>query len=98
MCVENMEWIQTTSFAGNELSLLDYVTERSLIDVTKLPSPVLFEKLYAKDSKMDEGRIKLIQEAYEKKIDLYRKFQLGQSLKMIKLNKPLRSIQVEPKL
>lgn len=90
--------IQTTSFAGNELSLLDYVTERSLIDVTKLPSPVLFEKLYTKDSKMDEGRIKLIQEAYEKKIDLYRKFQLGQSLKMIKLNKPLRSIQVEPKL
>ncbi len=89
--------IQTTSFAGNELKLLEYVKDRSLVDVTKLPGPILFEKLYAKDSQMDEGRIKLIKEAYEKKIDLYRKFQLGQNLKMIKLNKPVPQIQAEPK-
>lgn len=81
--------IQTTSFAKNELKLMEYVTDRSLVDVTRLPAPILFEKLYAKDSKMDERRIKLICEAYEKKIDLYRRFQLGHSLKAIKFHKPV---------
>lgn len=61
--------IRTTSFANNELKLLEYVRDRSLIDVTKLPDPFMFEKIYAKDSQMDEKRIKLICEAYEKKID-----------------------------
>lgn len=90
--------VQTSSFAGNELKLMEYVTDRSLIDVTKLPAPTLFEKLYAKDSQMDEQRIKSVCESYERKIDLYRRFQLGQSLKMIKLNKTSLQIETEPKV
>ena len=78
--------VQTTSFAGNELKLLDYVTDRSLVDVTKLPDSGFLEKMYAKDSAMDETRIRRIKESYEKKIDLYRKFQLGQNLKLLKIN------------
>lgn len=85
--------IRTNSFASNELKLMEYVTDRSLIDVTKLPGTILFEKLYAKDSQMDERRVKLICEAYEKKIDLYRRFQLGQDLKMIKIQKPVKQVQ-----
>lgn len=76
--------IRTTSFANTELKLLNYVTDRSLVDVSKLPGPYIFEKYYLKDSHMDEGRIKKLTEAYEKKIDLYRRYQLGQDLKMIK--------------
>jgi len=78
--------VQTTSFAGNELKLLDYVTDRSLVDVTKLPDSSFLEKMYAKDSARDETRIRRIKESYEKKIDLYRKFQLGQNLKLLKIN------------
>lgn len=85
--------IKTSSFAGNELKLMEYVTDRSLVDTTKLPGTILFEKLYAKDSQMDERRMKLICEAYEKKIDLYRRFQLGQDLKMIKIKKPVKQVQ-----
>lgn len=88
--------IETLSFAGSELKLLDYVTDRSLVDVTKLPAPILFEKIYAHDSQMDEHRVKAICEAYEKKIDLYRRFQLGQSLKLIKINKPIKQVDMKP--
>ena len=88
--------VKTTSFANSELKLLEYVTDRSLVDVSKLPGTILFEKLYAKDSQMDERRVKLICEAYEKKIELYRRFQLGQSLKMIKIQKPVPAVKIEP--
>ena len=94
--IKDLLSVQTSSFASNELKLMEYIRDRSLVDVTKLPAPILFEKLYAKDSQMDEQRIKAICEAYEKKIDLYRRFQLGQSLKLIKINKPEIQIRVEP--
>ena len=89
--------IRTTSFANTELKLLEYVTDRSLVDVTKLPAPILLEKLYAKDSQMDEDKIKRICEAYEKKIELYRDFQLGMSLKMLKLGKTTVPVINQPK-
>ena len=72
--------IRTESFAGTELKMLKFVKDRSCLDISKLPERKWIEELYAMDSKMDENRIKLIGEAYERKIDLFRRFQLGEDL------------------
>lgn len=76
--------IKTTSFAKTELKLLSYVTDRKLVDVSKLSGPYIFEKYYSMDSRMDEKRIKKLKEAYEKKVDLLRLYQLGKDLKAVK--------------
>ena len=80
--------IKTESFAGSELKMLKFVKDRRCLDVTKLPGRKWIEELYALDSKMDENRIKLIGEAYERKIDLFRRFQLGEDLNQIRLAVP----------
>lgn len=72
--------VKTNSFASTELKLLDYVRDRSLLDVTKLPSSDLIKKAYEMDPRMEEGRIKRVCEAYEKKVDLFRDYQLGKDL------------------
>lgn len=72
--------IKTTSFTGTELGLLKYVKDRSLVDVTKLPTAQKLWELYHKDSKMDEKRIELICERYEKKVELFQRWQNGQDL------------------
>lgn len=77
--------IQTESFASDELKLLDLVSDRSLLDVTKLPPRSFVEDIYSLDSQIDEKRIHLIGEGYERKIELFRAFQLGQSLEKIKM-------------
>ena len=77
--------IKTESFAGDELKLLDLVADRSLLDVNKLPSRSFIEEIYRMDSQIDEKRISLIGEGYERKIELFRAFQLGQDLHKIKL-------------
>ena len=77
--------IKTESFVGSELKMLKFVKDRYYLDVTKLPGRKWIEELYALDSKMDENRIKLIGEAYERKIDLFRRFQLGEDLNQIRL-------------
>ncbi len=78
--------IKTESFAGDELKMLRLVSDRSCLDITKLPARSYIEGLYALDSKMDESRIALIGEAYERKIDLFRRFQLGEDLNKIKIS------------
>lgn len=57
-----------------------------------MPAPIydsgkcLFvEEIYGLDSQIDEKRISLIGEGYERKIDLFRAFQLGEDLHKIKL-------------
>lgn len=77
--------IKTESFAGDELKLLDFVSDRSLLDITKLPPRSFVEEIYGLDSQMEENRIYLIGEGYERKIELFRAFQLGQGLHKIKL-------------
>ena len=69
--------IQTNSFAGTETALLEYVTDRSLVDVTKLPAPEFIRKMYQMDSRMDPKRVERICETYARKIELFRMFQLG---------------------
>lgn len=82
--------IKTESFAGSELKMLKFVKDRHCLDVTKLPGRKWIEELYALDSKMDENRIKLIGEGYERKIELFRRFQLGEDLNRIRLAVPAR--------
>lgn len=77
--------VETTSFAASELKLLKHVKDRSLVDVSKLPSTKFIQDMYQFDSKMDEKRVKLICDAYEKKVELYRDFQLGNDLNKIKI-------------
>lgn len=76
--------IRTESFADDELKLLALVSDKSLLDITKLPSRSFIEDIYGLDSQIDEKRIRLIGEAYERKIELFRAFQLGQDLHKIK--------------
>jgi len=76
--------IKTESFANDELKLLDLVSDRSLLDVTKLPSRSFIENIYGLDSQIDAERIRLVGEGYERKIELFRSFQLGQDLRKIK--------------
>ena len=80
--------IKTESFAGDEMKMLKLVKDRSCLDVTKLPARSYIEELYALDSKMDNHRIALIGEGYEQKIDLFRRFQLGEDLNKIKMSVP----------
>lgn len=76
--------IRTESFVSNELSLLSYVQDRNLVDITKLPTRSYIEKMYSSDSQINESRIRLIGEAYEKKIDLFEKWQKGDDLNRLK--------------
>lgn len=77
--------IKTESFANDELKLLDLVSDKKLLDITKLPPRSFIEGIYSLDSQIDEKRIRLIGEAYERKIELLRAFQLGQDLLKIKM-------------
>ncbi|MFQ7394015.1 MAG: hypothetical protein ACLRMX_01875 [Lachnospira eligens] len=76
--------INTVSFMADELRMLKLVKDRSLVDVTKLPPRSFIEKIYSMDSLMDEKRISAICDAYERKIDMFRMYQLGEDLNKIK--------------
>ena len=56
-----------------------------MLDIAKLPSRSFIEEIYRMDSQIDEKRISLIGEGYERKIELFRAFQLGEDLHKIKL-------------
>lgn len=73
--------IETQSFASNELKLLSCVTDRSLVDASKLPDPDYIHAMYEKDSQIDSKRIDQITEGYVKKVELFKAFQGGENLK-----------------
>ncbi len=73
--------IRTQSFASSELKLLSYVTDRSLVDISKLPSPDYIREMYQLDSQADPERIERIVKGYEEKIALFKAFQCGENLK-----------------
>jgi len=81
---ENILNIKTDSFAKSELKLLDYVTDRNRVDISKLPGKEYIEYMYSLDSQMDESRIHKIAAVYEKKVDLLDQFQHGRRLGEIK--------------
>ena len=69
--------IETTSFAGNERKLLEYVKDRNRLDVSKLPSPAWIKEMYMKDKYQDEHRVDAICKAYEIKVEMLEKFRNG---------------------
>ena len=78
--------IKTNSFSKYEISMMKYVTDRNLIDVSKIPDSSIIKELYSKDDKISEKYIKRVCEAYEKKVDLFHDFQLGKDLNRIKIS------------
>ncbi|MCR4648334.1 MAG: hypothetical protein K5776_04565, partial [Lachnospiraceae bacterium] len=61
--------IKTNSFTQKEEGLLKLVTDRNLIDLTKLPPASYIKDLYEKDPLMSTKEINNITYWYEKKID-----------------------------
>lgn len=74
-------------FANSELKLLDLVQNRKLVNIDLLPSPERVVELYSKDSQVTEDRIKFVKDVYERKIDLYDRFQYGADLNKLKFAK-----------
>ena len=85
----------SSSCAGTELGLLKYVKDRSIVDAAKLPSAELLWQLYQKDSRMDEARAKLVCDRYEKKIELFQRWQQGQDLNPRRFYKNCRTVQIQ---
>lgn len=75
--------IHTESFQDTERKLLAMVHDRSLVDVSKLPSSEFIRELYELDPHMDEGRIDEIIHGFEMKIDLFARWQCGEDLDKI---------------
>ncbi|MCC8047216.1 MAG: hypothetical protein LIP12_17295 [Clostridiales bacterium] len=73
--------IETQSFASNEMKLLSYVTDRSLVDASKLPDPEYIRAMYEKDSQVDPRRTDQIVAGYVRKVELFQAFQKGENLK-----------------
>ena len=71
-------------FADSELKLLNFVQNRGLVNIDLLPSPDRITELYKKDSQVPEERIRFVKEVYERKVDLYDKFQHGRDLTALK--------------
>lgn len=80
---KDMLKIATESFSGTELGLLSLVKDRSLVDITKVPDPAFIKDLYSLDTNMTESRINAIILGYERKLDLFARWQKGEDLKAI---------------
>lgn len=64
------------SFCNTEFKLLNLVTDKSLLDVSKLPTDEELFRLYKNDSKLSEERIELILKAYNIKVEYFKNWQL----------------------
>lgn len=65
----------TNSFYKKEKRLLSLVTDKTLVDATKLPDANDLAKLYSKDAHITQERIDAICRYYEIKIDAFKKWQ-----------------------
>ncbi len=73
----DMAHLFTHGFENDISFMLKLVRNPGLIDLTKLPSASEIRKMYEKDTKDTKTHINGMVYAYEKRIDLCRKFQLG---------------------
>ena len=76
--IHELQKMEISSFAKTESKQLKYVKDRSLLDVSKLPSPDLIKKTYHKDDMISETYINKISEWYERKIDIFSGWQKKQ--------------------
>lgn len=79
--------IETQSFMNKEIKLLDLVKDRSLVEVSQLPSPNYVREIYSLDEHMDSARIDNIARGYEMKIELFTRWQKGEKLDKIITNR-----------
>lgn len=80
---KDMLKIPTESFASNELKLLSLVKDRNLVDITKVPDTTFIRDLYSLDPNMSDSRINSIILGYERKLDLFSRWQKGEDIKAI---------------
>ena len=73
--------LKTNSFFSDEITLLEHVENRDVLDLSKLPPASVIIDLYMKDSQIDEKYAKSVGTWYEKKIEMCSQFQRGQDLK-----------------
>lgn len=80
--------IPTNSFFKDEVRTLKVVQDKKALDINKLPSKEQIINVYNMDSKMAQypERINKIATAYERKIDLFDKWQHGQDLNHIRFS------------
>ena len=69
---EEIDRLEVNSFEPYESKLLDLVTDRSLIDMSRIVSEEEIYEMYKKDSQIWEGRIDQVIQLYRKKIDRLR--------------------------
>ena len=68
---------KTNSFASREVTLLSYVRDLQVLDISRLPSLEWVRSLYEKDPLQSEQRILSVMFAYEQKIGILSQLQHG---------------------
>lgn len=71
--------MKTNGFAAKEMTLVNAVRDKNVIDLTKLPPASFLREQYEKDSKADSRTIRRILDCYEQKIEMCRLLQLGRN-------------------
>ena len=77
--------IKINSFKKNEIDMLKYIENKDIVDLTKIPDVKYIREMYEKDEKIEKRYIDRICDAYEKKADLCRDFQLGKDLNQVRI-------------
>ncbi len=76
---DNIRDISVNSFRKREIDLLQYITNRRLVDLSRLPEEEKLLKIYQQSPAM-EGYIANIINGYKKKICLFDRFQNGENI------------------
>ena len=77
--------IKINSFKKNEIDILKYIENKDIVDLTKIPDAKYIRKMYEKDGKIEKKYIDRVCDAYEKKVDICRDFQLGKDLNQVRI-------------
>ncbi len=78
--VKELSKMEINSFVNSESKLLKYVTDRSILDVNKLPSPEFIKEMYHRDEKISDKHIDKLAQWYRVKIDMLDAWQHGKDL------------------
>lgn len=73
----NLLSINTHSFIKREVNLLQYVIDRNLVDLSRLPDNDFIYNLYKQDIPERHQRIEPMLKAFNSKVSYIRKFQMG---------------------
>lgn len=85
--------IQTNSFKKKELDLLDYIQDKNVLCIDKLPSRDELFHLLTKDTNVTFTRLENIANAYEQKKELLQAFVSGEILKKRLYTTPYRKTE-----